>query len=122
MTINESARTTSADATDVQVVVPRGELDLDNLLPLTLQLERAALSGPRVVLDASGITFGDSSFLRVLLSIGRQTDLRIAAPRPALERLIGIVGMDKVLKIHPTVAAAKAAPAGETGAGEAGVG
>ncbi|WP_329129514.1 STAS domain-containing protein [Streptomyces sp. NBC_01476] len=110
MTINEGAGASQTAATDIEVIVPQGELDLDNLLPLTLQLERAALAGPAVVLDASGITFGDSSFLRVLLSVGRQTDLRIAAPRPVLERLIRIVGMDQVLKVYPTVEAAKAAP------------
>ncbi|MFC4031233.1 STAS domain-containing protein [Streptomyces polygonati] len=110
MTINESAPAAPATGSDIEVVVPQGELDLDNLLPLTLQLERAALNGPAVVLDASGITFGDSSFLRVLLAIRRQTDLRIAAPRPVLERLIRMVGMDQVLTIYPTVEAAKAAP------------
>ncbi|WP_370673272.1 STAS domain-containing protein [Streptomyces sp. DvalAA-14] len=49
----------------------------------------------------------------MLLAIRRQTDLRIAAPRPALARLIHIVGMDQVLKVYPTVAAAKAAPVTE---------
>jgi hypothetical protein len=49
----------------------------------------------------------------VLLAVGRQTDLRIAAPRLVPERLIQLVGMDQVLKIYPTVAAAKAAPVGE---------
>jgi anti-anti-sigma factor len=112
MTINESARAPQATGADIEVVVPQGELDLDNLLPLTLQLERAALSGPAVILDASGITFGDSSFLRVLLAIRRQTDLRIAAPRPVMARLIHIVGMDQVLKVYPTVAAAREAPVG----------
>ncbi|WP_405592184.1 STAS domain-containing protein [Streptomyces sp. NBC_01190] len=110
MTINEDAPAPTTSEEDIEVVVPQGELDLHNLLPLTLQLERAALAGPAVVLDASGITFGDSSFLRVLLAIRRQTDLRIAAPRPVLERLIRIVGMDQVLTIYPTVEAAKAAP------------
>jgi anti-anti-sigma factor len=110
MTINEGATTRQASAVDIEVVVPQGELDVDNLLPLTLQLERAAQTAPAVVLDASGITFGDSSFLRVLLAVRKQTDLRIAAPRPVLERLIRIVGMDQVLAIYPTVEEAKAAP------------
>jgi anti-anti-sigma regulatory factor len=49
----------------------------------------------------------------VLLAVGRRTDLRIAAPRPVLGRLIQLVGMDQVLKICPTVPAARAAPVGK---------
>jgi anti-anti-sigma factor len=85
-------------------------LDLENLEPLVRRLEAAAAAGPAVILDAGGITFGDSSFLRVLLTLHQSTDLRIAAPRPVLERLITVVGMDRVLKLYPSVEAAMAAP------------
>ncbi|WP_051822050.1 STAS domain-containing protein [Streptomyces alboviridis] len=70
--------------------------------------------GARVLsrlLDLGGdrITFGDSTFLRLIMTTHQEADLRIAAPSPAITRLISIVGADQVLNIHPTVEAARSA-------------
>ena len=106
-----SMKEDSAAADDVLPVVRTfGELDVDNLEPLQKRLEQAADTSPGVVLDAGDITFGDSSFLRVLLAVNQRTDLRIAAPRPVLQQLFSLVGMDRVLKVSPSVAEAQAAP------------
>jgi anti-anti-sigma factor len=84
----------------------RGELDLDTLRPLADALTEASETHSTVILDASGITFADSSFLNLLLRIHRRTELRIAAPQAQLLRLLEITGGDTVLDIRPTLDAA----------------
>ncbi|MER6639684.1 STAS domain-containing protein [Streptomyces microflavus] len=91
------------------VMAPRGEFDIDNLAPLEAQIETVIATHPGLVLDASGITFADSMFLRLVLATHQRTDLRIASPSPAVTRLFGVVGADTFLNIHPTVEAAATA-------------
>jgi anti-anti-sigma factor len=85
-----------------RIVTPQGDLDADTLGPLRHEMAEAASAGRAVVLDASGITFADSSFLNLLLSTHQHGDLRIAALPPQLERLLRIVGVDQVLKVYET--------------------
>ncbi|MFB6824827.1 STAS domain-containing protein [Streptomyces virginiae] len=85
------------------VVAARGELDQDTLAPLEEALAAAADQHRMVVLDAGSITFGDSSFLNLLLRLHRLTTLRIAAPGEQLRRLFALTGADTVLSLHPSV-------------------
>ncbi|MFE9636133.1 STAS domain-containing protein [Streptomyces sp. NPDC006463] len=85
------------------VVAARGELDQDTLASLEEALTAAADRHPMVVLDASSVTFGDSSFLNLLLRLHRSTALRIAAPGDQLRRLFALTGADTVLSLHPSV-------------------
>ncbi|WP_327308536.1 STAS domain-containing protein [Streptomyces sp. NBC_01298] len=85
------------------VVEARGELDQDTLAPLEEALSSAADRYPLVVLDAGGITFGDSSFLNLLLRLHHLTTLRIAAPGEQLRRLFAVTGADTVLSVHTSV-------------------
>ncbi|GGZ45678.1 MULTISPECIES: STAS domain-containing protein [Streptomyces] len=85
------------------VIAPRGEFDLDSLPPLQAQIDTALADHTGVILDASGITFADSMFLRLLLTTHQRTDLRIAAPSETIERLLAVVGADAFLRIYPTV-------------------
>ncbi|SHN06176.1 anti-anti-sigma factor [Actinacidiphila paucisporea] len=101
--------------TAVPVIAPYGDLDVDNLEPLAARLKAAAATSPAVVLDARAITFGDSSFLRVLITVHRLTELRIAAPRPALQKLLELVGVDRLFPIYPSVESARSAPAPAAG-------
>ncbi|MGW1887337.1 STAS domain-containing protein [Streptomyces sp. NPDC001970] len=48
----------------------------------------------------SGVTFGDSAFLNLLLRVHRTTELRIAMPQPQLRWLFEITGADKVLDVR----------------------
>jgi anti-anti-sigma regulatory factor len=64
------------------VICPRGEFDFLTAASLTIELLGAAEGSGGVVLDASGITFADSS----VLNAHQQTRLRIAA---APEHLVG---------------------------------
>ncbi|MFJ4776651.1 STAS domain-containing protein [Streptomyces sp. NPDC088762] len=86
-----------------RVVVARGELDQDTLVSLEEALTAAADRHELVVLDATSITFGDSSFLNLLLRLHRHTTLRIAAPGEQLRRLFALTGADTVLSLHASV-------------------
>ncbi len=90
-------------AGDVWVVSAQSEVDLNNLPPLADALAQAADNHSVVVLDASGVTFADSTFLNLLLFTHRATDLRIAAPNLQLQRLLNVTGADQVLKIRDSV-------------------
>ncbi|MFJ6483651.1 MULTISPECIES: STAS domain-containing protein [unclassified Streptomyces] len=85
------------------VVAAHGELDQDTLAPLQEALASAADRHGLVVLDAGSITFGDSSFLNLLLRMHHLTTLRIAAPGEQLRRLFALTGADTVLSLHPSV-------------------
>ncbi|EFL12933.1 STAS domain-containing protein [Streptomyces sp. C] len=85
------------------VVAARGELDQDTLPSLEEALTAAADRHGVVVLDASSVTFGDSSFLNLLLRLHRLTVLRVAAPGDQLLRLFALTGADTVLSLHPSV-------------------
>ncbi|MCX4632189.1 STAS domain-containing protein [Streptomyces sp. NBC_01443] len=85
------------------VVAAQGELDQDTLAPLEEALVSAADQHRLVVLDAGSVTFGDSSFLNLLLRLHHLTTLRIAAPCEQLQRLFALTGADTVLSLYPTV-------------------
>ncbi|SFF77138.1 anti-anti-sigma factor [Actinacidiphila alni] len=96
--------------TPLPVVAARGELDAENLPSLEARIEAATADAPGVVLDISDVTFGDSSFINLLLRIHQATDLRVAGPQPQVERLFRLVGVDALLRIYPTAALAQAVP------------
>ncbi|WP_328723498.1 STAS domain-containing protein [Streptomyces sp. NBC_00247] len=93
----------------IPVFAPRGELDLDSLGPLTDQIDAAVAQHGVVVLDAGGITFADSSFLRLVLATHERADLRIANLSPTVQRLFQVVGADTFLHLYPTLEDARTA-------------
>ncbi|WP_420716723.1 STAS domain-containing protein [Streptomyces sp. CoH17] len=76
---------------------------MHSIEPLAVALEGAAKESPRVVLDASGIAFADSTLLNLLILTHRATDFRVASPTPQVQRLLHITGVDTVLKVLATV-------------------
>ncbi|GBP99009.1 STAS domain-containing protein [Streptomyces spongiicola] len=82
------------------VITARGDLDMTSLPPLDDALASASAEHSRVVLDVSGVTFGDSAFLNLLLRVHQKADLRVAKPQPQLRRLLEITGADKVLDVR----------------------
>lgn len=79
------------------VVTVRGELDLATADRLWVELEPLLLPRNLVVLDGSGISFLDSSGLRVLLQAGKRasTDgaiFRLVAPQAAVQRVLELAG------------------------------
>ncbi|WP_433892542.1 STAS domain-containing protein [Streptomyces sp. CA-111067] len=89
--------------THLPVVTALGDLDADTLQPLTDELQAAAATASGVILDVSGVTFGDSSFINLLLRTHQHTDLRVTGLGPPLDRLFRLVGVDAVLHIFPTI-------------------
>lgn len=103
-----SAMSTSDHApTHLPVITAAGDLDADTLAPLDAEIQAAAAAAPGVILDVSGVTFGDSSFINLLLRTQKHTDLRVAGLRPPLDRLFRLVGVDAVLRVFPSVADAQ---------------
>ncbi|AIS02212.1 STAS domain-containing protein [Streptomyces glaucescens] len=85
------------------VIAARGAYDLHSVAPLADALKAAVGAHPKVVLDASGITFADSTLLNLLILTHQTGTLRVAAPSPRLRRLCEITAVDTVLKIRQTV-------------------
>lgn len=93
------------------VVTVRGELDLATADRLWIELEPLLVQRAVVVLDGTGITFLDSSGLRVLLQAGKRaaTDgavFRLVAPQPAVQRVLQLAGTGGHLATRESVPAA----------------
>lgn len=93
---------------DAWAIEASGDLDLDTLGPLKTALEEAAHRHRHVILEASRITFCDSSALNVLLHVHAATALSIAAPSDSLLRLLQVTGTDQFFAVHPTLESAAA--------------
>ncbi|CAM5623077.1 MULTISPECIES: STAS domain-containing protein [Streptomyces] len=91
------------------VVSARGAYDMNSVEPLADALKDAAEKSPKVVLDASGITFADSTLLSLLILTHQATDFRVAAPTWQVVRLMQLTGVDAFLKVRATVEEAAAA-------------
>ncbi|PPS90572.1 STAS domain-containing protein [Streptomyces sp. MH60] len=85
------------------VVAARGACDLSSIGPLTEALGIAAREQAKVVLDASGIAFADSSLVNLLILTRRAVDLRVAAPPQQLRRLLEITGVDAIIEVRAAV-------------------
>jgi anti-sigma B factor antagonist len=86
-------------------VAPSGELDIATVELLEralLEVEQADTT--MIVLDLSGLSFIDSTGLRLLLDVnercgGPADRLRVIAGSPAVERLLDIVGLRERLPL-----------------------
>lgn len=93
------------------VVTVDGELDLytaPRLQAVLASLLRERVD--RVVVDLSGIEFCDSTGMNVLLSAMKRIreqggTLELAAPRPAVRRILQITGLDTVFSVHEALPA-----------------
>ena len=101
------------------VVRVDGEIDLDS----AGELSEAALAamqeiGPRVVLDLSGVTFMDSTGLKVLLAVHKRAELAggrlvLAGPTRSVNRVVSITGFDQTFAVCEDVESALAVIVGE---------
>nr|WP_253195618.1 STAS domain-containing protein [Streptomyces sp. JHA26] len=90
------------------VVDARGAYDMQSITPLADALSSAAEVYPKVILDASGITFADSTLLNLLILTHQTVDFRVVAPTRQLRRLLQLTGVDTVLEVRATVEEAAA--------------
>jgi anti-sigma B factor antagonist len=123
----------------VTVITLEGELDSSNFEAFVDEVQGLYDAGSRhLLLDLSGLTFLASSGLVALHSIVRimhgetpddlesgwgalhsvgldvssgstQTDVQLAAPQPAVERVLQRTGLDRLFRTHPDRATALAA-------------
>jgi len=68
-----------------------------------------------VIADMTATTFCDSAGVSALVRVARRaaasgSGLRLAASAPAVTRVLGLTGVDKLIKIYPSIAAALADP------------
>ena len=87
---------------DVYAICPSGELDLSTADLLQRELERLEASDPRwILLDLSGLTFIDSTGVRLLLSAharSRDSDrLTMLRGSAAVQRVLQLTGVADLL-------------------------
>lgn len=89
-----------------------GELDADDAPTVRALLAEQVLRGPgSLVVDLSGLTFIDSAGLAALVAAHKGTrtagtSLLLAAPTPAVVKVLAITGLNAVLMTAPSVEAA----------------
>jgi len=86
-----------------------GELDIATTPALRERLLSVFSPGVRLlIIDLSGVSFGDVSALAVLVATQRRArrlgiTVRLAAPRPQVSRLLRITGLDQCFTICATL-------------------
>ncbi|MEV5974726.1 STAS domain-containing protein [Streptomyces sp. NPDC051921] len=104
--------------TGTAVLSVGGELDMETAHLLEAHLTDLIRQGrARLVLDLSALGFMDSSGLNVLIRAVHQArahggDLYLAAPTPAVRRILEITGVTTTIPPHAGVAEALAAACG----------
>lgn len=98
------------------VVTAVGELDLANADEFWAQLEPLLTAGHVVVVDSAGLTFLDSSGLRVLLRAAVHASanagaFRLAAPQAPVQRVLDLAGTGAFLQTCESVREALVEPA-----------
>ena len=94
---------------DHAIVIATGEIDLYTAPRLHGELAEVianAAPASRVIVDMSGVEFCDSTGMNVLLSCLRQVrerggELELAAPRPAVMKILQVTALDSVFTIVP---------------------
>ena len=102
---------------DVYVVRVAGEVDMSHEDELRAELRRAVASDSAgIVVDLTECEFIDSTGIRALLlsreateSEGDPDGLAVAASTEQILRILSVMGVDRVIPIHPTVDEAAAA-------------
>jgi anti-sigma B factor antagonist len=98
---------------DHAIVTVMGEIDLYTAPRLHSELAAviaSAAPGSQVALDMSGVDFCDSTGMNVLLSslrASREKDVEftLAAPRPAVKKILQVTGLDAVFTVSDEAAA-----------------
>ncbi len=81
--------------------------------PLELLTDAITRGETKIVLDLSQLGFCDSAGLRLIVQLHQRTAaaggwLRLAAPAPAVLRVLTVTNLDQVLDIYPTAGEARA--------------
>jgi anti-anti-sigma factor len=104
----------------VAVIKLPAEVDVSNADQVCQDLTAAvAQDASLVIADMSATTFCDSAGVTALVQAVRKANasgagLRVATSAPAVTRVLAITGVDRLIEIYPSVAAAMADPGSET--------
>ena len=97
---------------DHLVLALAGEIDLYTAPRLQSELTAALRAGDvvNIVVDMSAVEFCDSTGMNVLLAAHRLANerggsLALAAPRPAVRKILEVTGLQSVFTVHDDVAA-----------------
>jgi anti-sigma B factor antagonist len=102
------------------------EIDVTNADPIRDELLSVVSQGAALlVADLSMTIFCDSTGISTLVLTLRQTRaneavLRLVVNTPAVQRVLSITGVDRLLEVFPSVSAALAVPYEQAGSGPAG--
>ena len=85
----------------IPVVCLSGELDITGIAQARAAIDAAMASHPgRVVLDASGLAYMDSSGIALLVWAARKTqELEVRNPSRVVNRLIEVTGLSEALRV-----------------------
>jgi stage II sporulation protein AA (anti-sigma F factor antagonist) len=98
-----------ATATDgVRVLSPAGEIDHTTGETLRQALDVTGIARPRIVPDMRQVTFMDSAGVHILFEAHQAVSeaggwIRLAAPTPAVRRVLQLVGVDSLIACRPTL-------------------
>jgi anti-anti-sigma factor len=98
----------------IAIMVLPDEVDLSNADQMQQDLLAvAAQDASLLIADMTATTFCDSAGLTALVRTARKlsgggTGLRVAASTPAVTRVLAITGVDRLIEVYPSVAAAMA--------------
>jgi anti-sigma B factor antagonist len=107
----------------VAVVTLPPEIDVTNADMVREELASALNHGAALLIaDLSKTSFCDSAGVSALVRTFRQaatseSSMRLVVSTPAVERVLSITGVDRLLETFPSVAASLAGPAGQGGQG-----
>jgi anti-sigma B factor antagonist len=101
----EPSVTTVKTGENAYVVSAAGELDLHAAPQLAAELEALAADAAEVVVDLTGVTFMDSTALGVVVAAARSLAdaggrLTGICATGAVRRLLGLVGIDRTLRVY----------------------
>ena len=108
-------------AGQVAVVTLPAEIDISNADQVREDLLSVINQGATLlVVDMSATTFCDSAGVNAMVRALRRATasdagIRLVVTARGVQRILALTGIDRLIEIHPTVAAAMA-PAGEPGA------
>ncbi|WP_411104927.1 STAS domain-containing protein [Streptomyces sp. cmx-4-9] len=94
--------TVLSDRDGQRVVRCAGDFDFNTLAPLREACDTAVAAADvhRLVLDVRDVTFGDSTFLNLLVTVAREAELRLLGPLPRqLARLLAVTGTDQFIPV-----------------------
>ncbi|MET7451634.1 STAS domain-containing protein [Streptomyces sp. NPDC005574] len=101
--------TRSTTGNGVTVVRVKGDIDFANGASLREALEVCEnAAAPRIVVDLSEVPFLDSAGVNIVIETQRAVEeahgwLRLAAPQPAVARVLTIVSIDQVIGCYSTL-------------------